>query len=85
MWSTFTPLICPSPATAATAYYLLEESPNASVDKDDNKYYEKTAIVNGEITTVKATDEDLKIGLYPEGPMTRTATWTPGPGEGHQR
>ena len=44
--------------------YLLEESPNASVDKDDNKYYEYDAIVNGKITTVKATDKDLKIGLY---------------------
>ncbi len=44
--------------------YLLEESPNASVDKDDNKYYEYDAIVNGEITTVKATDKNLKIGLY---------------------
>ena len=44
--------------------YLLEEGPNASVDKDDNKYYEYDAIVNGEITTVKATDENLKIGLY---------------------
>ena len=38
--------------------------PNASVDKDDNKYYEYDAIVNGEITTVKATDKNLKIGLY---------------------
>ena len=44
--------------------YLLEEDPNASVDKDDNKYYEYDAIVNGKITTVKATDKDLKIGLY---------------------
>ena len=44
--------------------YLLEEGPNASVDKDDNKYYEYDAIVNGEITTVKATDKNLKIGLY---------------------
>ena len=44
--------------------YLLEESPNASVDKDNNKYYEYDAIVNGEITTVKATDKNLKIGLY---------------------
>ena len=44
--------------------YLLEESPNASVDKDDNKYYEYDAIVNGKITTVKATDKNLKIGLY---------------------
>ena len=44
--------------------YLLEESPNASVDKDDNKYYEYDAIVNGKITTVKATDKDLEIGLY---------------------
>jgi hypothetical protein len=44
--------------------YLLESKPNASVDKDDNKYYEYDAIVNGEITTVKATDKDLKIGLY---------------------
>ena len=44
--------------------YLLEESPNASVDKDDNKNYEYDAIVNGEITTVKATDKNLKIGLY---------------------
>ena len=44
--------------------YLLEEGPNASVDKDDNKYYEYDAIVNGKITTVKATDKDLKIGLY---------------------
>ena len=44
--------------------YLLEESPNASVDKDDNKYYEYDAIVNGEITTVKATDKNLTIGLY---------------------
>ena len=44
--------------------YLLEESPNASVDKDDNKYYEYDAIVNGEITTVKATDKNLEIGLY---------------------
>ena len=44
--------------------YLLEQGPNASVDKDDNKYYEYDAIVNGEITTVKATDKNLKIGLY---------------------
>ena len=44
--------------------YLLEEGPNASVDKDDNKYYEYDAIVNGEITTVKATDKNLTIGLY---------------------
>lgn len=44
--------------------YLLEEGPNASVDKDDNKYYEYDAIVNGEITTVKATDKNLEIGLY---------------------
>ena len=44
--------------------YLLESKPNASVDKDDNKYYEYDAIVNGKITTVKATDNDLKIGLY---------------------
>lgn len=44
--------------------YLLESKPNASVDKDDNKYYEYDAIVNGEITTVKATDKNLKIGLY---------------------
>ena len=44
--------------------YLLEKGPNASVDKDDNKYYEYDAIVNGKITTVKATDKDLKIGLY---------------------
>ena len=44
--------------------YLLEQGPNASVDKDDNKYYEYDAIVNGKITTVKATDKDLKIGLY---------------------
>ena len=44
--------------------YLLEEGPNASIDKDDNKYYEYDAIVNGKITTVKATDEDLTIGLY---------------------
>ena len=27
-------------------------------------YYEYDAIVNGEITTVKATDKNLKIGLY---------------------
>ncbi len=44
--------------------YLLEKGPNASVDKDDNKYYEYDAIVNGKITTVKATDKDLTIGLY---------------------
>ena len=44
--------------------YLLEKGPNASVDKDDNKYYEYDAIVNGEITTVKATDKNLTIGLY---------------------
>ena len=44
--------------------YLLESKPNASVDKDDNKYYEYDAIVNGEITTVKATDKNLTIGLY---------------------
>ena len=44
--------------------YLLESKPNASVDKDDNKYYEYDAIVNGKITTVKATDKDLEIGLY---------------------
>ena len=44
--------------------YLLEKGPNASVDKDDNKYYEYDAIVNGKITTVKATDGDLTIGLY---------------------
>ena len=65
--------------------YLLEESPNASVDKDDNKYYEYDAIVNGEITTVKATDKDLKIGLYQNvsydenGYMgsTRIGEWAP--------
>ena len=44
--------------------YLLEKGPNASVDKDDNKYYEYDAIVNGKITTVKATDKNLGIGLY---------------------
>ena len=44
--------------------YLLEKGPNASVDKDDNKYYEYDAIVNGKITTVKATDKNLTIGLY---------------------
>ena len=44
--------------------YLLEKGPNASVDKDDNKYYEYDAIVNGKITTVKATDKELTIGLY---------------------
>ncbi|MFR3663799.1 S-layer homology domain-containing protein, partial [Flintibacter sp.] len=44
--------------------YLLESKPNASVDKDDNKYYEYDAIVNGKITTVKATDKNLEIGLY---------------------
>ena len=44
--------------------YLLESKPNASVDKDDNKYYEYDAIVNGKITTVKATDRNLEIGLY---------------------
>ena len=44
--------------------YLLEKGPNASVDKDDNKYYEYDAIVNGKITTVKATDKNLEIGLY---------------------
>ena len=44
--------------------YLLESKPNASVDKDDNKYYEYDAIVNGKITTVKATDKNLTIGLY---------------------
>ena len=44
--------------------YLLEKGPNASVDKDGNKYYEYDAIVNGKITTVKATDKNLEIGLY---------------------
>ena len=44
--------------------YVLESKPDAKVDSDDNKYYEYDAIVNGEITTVKATDKNLKIGLY---------------------
>ena len=44
--------------------YILSEDYDASVDKDDNKYYEYDAIVNGKITTVKATDKGLKIGLY---------------------
>ena len=46
--------------------YLLEESPNASVDKDDNKYYEYDAIVNGKIDTIKAGSDSIfkEIGLY---------------------
>ena len=44
--------------------YILSEDYDASVDKDDNKYYEYNAIVNGEIGTIKATTKDLKVGLY---------------------
>ena len=44
--------------------YILSEDYDASVDTDDNKYYEYDAIVNGEIGTIKATTKDLKVGLY---------------------
>ena len=44
--------------------YILSEDYDASVDKDDNKYYEYDAIVNGKIGTIKATTKDLKVGLY---------------------
>ena len=44
--------------------YILDSSSNASVDSDDNKYYEYDAIVNGEITTIKATTKELDEGLY---------------------
>ena len=44
--------------------YLLENKGDTKVDSDDNKYYEYDAIVNGEIGTVKATTQDLDIGLY---------------------
>ena len=44
--------------------YLLENKGDTKVDSDDNKYYEYDAIVNGEIGTVKATAQNLEIGLY---------------------
>ena len=44
--------------------YLLENKGDTKVDSDDNKYYEYDAIVNGEIGTVKATTQNLEIGLY---------------------
>ena len=44
--------------------YILDSSSDASVDNDDNKYYEYDAIVNGDITTIKATTKGLDEGLY---------------------
>ena len=44
--------------------YILDPKPDASVDNDDNKYYEYDAIVNGKIGTIKATSNNLAVGLY---------------------
>ena len=44
--------------------YILDKDYDASVDNDDNKYYEYDAIVNGKIGTIKATSNNLTVGLY---------------------
>ena len=44
--------------------YILDSSYDASVDSDDNRYYEYDAIVNGEVGTIKATSRNLTEGLY---------------------
>ena len=44
--------------------YILDKDYDASVDNDDNKYYEYDAIVNGKIGTIKATSNNLAVGLY---------------------
>ena len=46
--------------------YILDASPDASVDTDDNEYYEYDAIVNGDITTISAADDNIftAVGLY---------------------
>ena len=44
--------------------YILNSSYDASVDSDDNRYYEYDAIVNGEVGTIKATSRNLTEGLY---------------------
>ncbi|MBM6681964.1 S-layer homology domain-containing protein [Pseudoflavonifractor capillosus] len=48
--------------------YILDPKPDASVDSDDNEYFEYDAIVNGKVTTVKANDNNVfkkdTVGLY---------------------
>ena len=45
--------------------YILNNAPDESVDSDGNDYYEYDAIVNGEITTVSASNDVFdEIGLY---------------------
>ena len=44
--------------------YILDATPDASTDSDDNDYYEYDAIVNGEVGTVMTTDDNYEVGLY---------------------
>ena len=44
--------------------YILDATPDASTDSDDNDYYEYDAIVNGEVGTVMTTDDSYEVGLY---------------------
>ncbi len=44
--------------------YILDASPDASTDSDDNDYFEYDAIVNGEVGTVMTTDDGYEVGLY---------------------
>ena len=44
--------------------YILDTASSAKKDADGNKYYVYDAIVNGEVTTVNALENDLTVGLY---------------------
>lgn len=44
--------------------YILDATPDASTDSDDNDYYEYDAIVNGEVGTVMTTNDGYEVGLY---------------------
>ena len=44
--------------------YILDATPDASTDSDDNDYYEYDALVNGEVGTVMTTDDSYEVGLY---------------------
>ena len=53
--------------TSSDRVFILDyDGYETSVDSDDNTYYEYDAIVNGEITTVSANDDDIfdADGLY---------------------
>ena len=56
-------------SSATDVIYLLENTPNVSVDSNDKSYYTYDAIVNGEKTTVDANEDfggNRAIGLYVE-------------------